>query len=313
MNLSNIATKTYINYILFPIVQLRIISASEIERYAYCPLNWLRSVKGVNGRGEEITEGVKKHVERGQDIGKVQKKERRDISFTTHMLLTCVAAVSFLFLAVIFFRPYLESGREPWKIATLVLMVLSLLSFIFSLLFFYVAYRNFSSAKKLRIEHSIAEGEIEYLDTDENKPLTSERYMIRGKPDYIIKKDNIYIPVELKTGRVPKGPLFSHILQVGTYCLLLEDKYGIAPPYGILEYQGKKQIEEENENVLDKEINTKVQHKIEYSAELKKTILDTIERIQIAYEKNEAHRNHNRIGRCRHCSRGEGCPERLKE
>lgn len=283
---------------------LKIISASEIERYAYCPLNWWRSVEGINGKSDGLVEGVKKHIERSEEVGAVQKKEKRDIAFTMHMLITCIFAVSLLFLSVLFFRPYAEGGKEAWKTATLILMIGSVLSFTVSLLFFSIAYKNYKSAKKLRIEHSIIEGEIEYLDSEKNKPLTSEKYFIRGKPDYIIKKENNYIPIELKTGRVPKGPLFSHILQLATYCLLLEDKFGTSPPYGILEYEGKLRGSEE--------ITTKMQYKIEYTMELKKIVLETIEKMQRIYETKDAHRNHNKVGKCRHCSRKDGCPERLE-
>ena len=35
-----------------------IISASEMERYGYCPLSWYLDLKGIDAEGEEVTTGV---------------------------------------------------------------------------------------------------------------------------------------------------------------------------------------------------------------------------------------------------------------
>src|SRR2546428_11177016 len=103
-----------------------------------------------------------------------------------------------------------------------------------------------------------------------------------------------HIPVELKTGRVPRGPLFSHILQVAAYCFLLEEEYGKPPPYGIIRY-GETSFE------------------IEYNEDQKKLVLQKLAEMRTAITKGGAHRNHNRPGKCIHCSRRSGCPERLAE
>jgi len=137
------------------------------------------------------------------------------------------------------------------------------------------------------------DGKIEYVDTGNSELLVSKKFGISGRPDYILMAEGNTIPVEEKTGRVPKGPLFSHILQVGAYCLLLEEKSGKAIPYGILKYGTD-------------------QHVIEFDEMLRKTLLSKINEMRnIANGMHPAHRNHSRPQKCIKCSRREFCPEKL--
>jgi CRISPR-associated exonuclease Cas4 len=115
---------------------------------------------------------------------------------------------------------------------------------------------------------------------------------LSGRPDAVVMDGDHHIPVELKTGRVPRGPLFSHILQVMAYCVLLEEEDGRPPPYGIIRY-GDTAFE------------------IEYNEDQKKLLLQKLGEMRAAIVKGEAHRNHSRPGKCVHCSRRSGCPERL--
>jgi len=96
----------------------------------------------------------------------------------------------------------------------------------------------------------------------------------------------------MKTGRNPRGPLFSHILQTATYCLLLEEEYGKPPPFGLLRYENS-------------------QHEIDYTQDLKKLVLSKLIEMRELMETENVHRNHNRKGKCVHCSRRGKCPERL--
>ena len=74
---------------------------------------------------------------------------------------------------------------------------------------------------KLRDDYKLGEETIETPDglTDDTPILKSTKYNLAGRPDFIIKKDEDRIPVEIKTGRPPKAPFFSHVLQIGAYCL----------------------------------------------------------------------------------------------
>jgi CRISPR-associated exonuclease Cas4 len=108
----------------------------------------------------------------------------------------------------------------------------------------------------------------------------------------VLLEGDQHIPVEVKTGRTPRGPLFSHILQIAAYCLLMEEEYGKPPPHGVIRYDDAS-------------------HDIEYNEDLKRLVLGKLGEMRACLVKGEAHRNHNRPGKCVHCSRRSVCPERL--
>jgi len=172
---------------------------------------------------------------------------------------------------------------------------LEIISLIWLIAASYFLQRSLSfshAARKLKRELNI-KGKIEYVDIDHSELLVSEKYGISGRPDYVLMAEGAVIPVEEKTGRIPRGPLFSHILQVGAYCLLLEEKTGKNVPYGILKYGTD-------------------QHIIEFDEMLRKTLMQkVIEMKNIVDGIQPAHRNHNRPSKCTGCSRHDICPERL--
>ena len=156
------------------------------------------------------------------------------------------------------------------------------------------AMKSLEIARVSREKHRLGEAEVRYVDSEEEKPkmFVSRRHGLTGRPDAVLLAGDAHVPVEVKTGRTPRGPLFSHILQVAAYCVLLEEEYGKAPPYGIIRY-GETSFE------------------IEYNDDQKKLVLQKLAEMRTAITKGEAHRNHNRPGKCIHCSRRSGCPERL--
>ncbi len=142
-------------------------------------------------------------------------------------------------------------------------------------------------------ERAEVEGEIKYVGEgkDQSGVLSSERYGLRGRPDYIIEVEGHKVPVEVKTGRTPRGPLFSHILQVAAYCLLIEES-GEPVSHGILKYD-------------------QMEHEIEFDSSLRELLLQKLDEMRGAIKTGEVHRNHHRVGKCRTCSRRHLCPERL--
>lgn len=157
-------------------------------------------------------------------------------------------------------------------------------------------YRSMRAADLARVtrEKYAVTGELVYVDSTREKPklFVSKKYGLSGRPDAVLLEGDDHIPVEVKTGRTPRGPLFSHILQIAAYCLLLEDEYGKPPPYGVIRYGSEN-------------------HQIEYNEDLKRLVLQKTGEMRACLQKGEAHRNHNRPGKCVHCSRRSVCPERL--
>ena len=90
----------------------------------------------------------------------------------------------------------------------------------------------------LRKRIAIPDGEVTYSDS-ERKPgevMEAKGIPLVGKPDYIIKKDDNFIPVEVKTGSTPSSPYKNHIAQLYAYCLLVAEHFEKRPPYGIISY-----------------------------------------------------------------------------
>ena len=85
-----------------------------------------------------------------------------------------------------------------------------------------------ASATRGRRNLGLGHGETIALD---NRTLFSERLKLAGRPDRIIRQGEDLIPEEWKSSkRVSEG----HRLQLGTYFLLIEEEYGVRPPFGVV-------------------------------------------------------------------------------
>jgi len=143
-----------------------------------------------------------------------------------------------------------------------------------------------------KVKYVPLRGEIEYVGSNrKGEEITSEKYGIRGTPDYVIKIDDDNIPVEEKIADI-KQPLLHHVIQITAYCMLVEDRYGVPPPYGIIKYKN-------------------AQFKIPYEKRWKDMVLEMREKMLRDMERGGAHRNHNNIKKCRKCSYREKCPESM--
>ncbi len=84
--------------------------------------------------------------------------------------------------------------------------------------------------------------------------LHSDALMISGKPDYIFKRSNDLIPVELKSTTVDM-PLEKDIMQLAVYFLLIEENYGIRPKSGRLVYANRAYEISNNYYIRNKVLN----------------------------------------------------------
>jgi CRISPR-associated exonuclease Cas4 len=126
------------------------------------------------------------------------------------------------------------------------------------------------------------------------KPLRSRRYGLVGRPDYLVKTDKGIIPVEAKSAKCPPSgrPHDSHLFQLTSYCLLVEDVLGGTVPYGVLRYSD-----------FDVEV--------EYTSELKAELLEVLYQMKEARTLEEVHRSHDEPRRCAGCRMREICDEAL--
>ena len=322
------------------------ISASDIERYGYCPLSWWLSLQS-EVTSEKLEQGDKEHAAVAQDLTDIVSRQRK-ASFWERIVLglsivatvlgilgmslmglnqsaqvsgvlgvlaiVWVVAAIFLLLRSAKSKDKKESTRYEQIIAGFAVVamvialnaitllevnpelaraveVLALLLLIGASFALFLSLSAGRQAEGKRQEHAI-NGEIRYVDKDRPRMLRSERYGLLGRPDYILEVEGEMVPVEMKSGRTPRGPLFSHILQVGAYCLMLQEE-GQKVNRGILRYGD-------------------IEHEIEFDQELKDLVISKVADMRELQKTGEVHRNHHRPGKCHSCSRKDMCPERLE-
>jgi CRISPR-associated exonuclease Cas4 len=266
------------------------ISAAELEKFGYCPLSWWYSRQGTEEKQKKaLDKGVRDHKEVDRQVKLIEEYEGASKEAETSVAIFSIVAtvLAIIALAISVFQ------TAEWSYATVALGLVWLLA---ASMFLYVSAKNTERAIRARSKTGIATGKVVDVgasaDTGE-AIMESTAYGVRGLPDVVLRVEDELIPVEVKTGRVPKGPLFSHILQLAAYCLLIEERQGRPPPYGVLQY-GKH-----------------TRHEIDYNDELKWTLVNKLIEMRQIIRTGEAHRNHRRPGKCASCSRREGCDERL--
>jgi len=165
----------------------------------------------------------------------------------------------------------------------------------------FMMLRGSKMVNNLRNMHKIPDSQqVRYADRveEDDDLLVSKKYRLRGRPDLVLEEEGSYIPVEIKTGKVPQTPHFSHIMQLVVYMALVEEAYGKRPKYGIVRYAGRN-----GSDPLD--------HRINFTDKLEGLLRETLNDMRKLDREKTAHRNHDRPGKCRFCSRRRKCPERL--
>lgn len=322
------------------------VATGDLEKYAYCPLSWWLSEQEET---VDSVEGVRRHDEVGQELESIRQDEQKhkqynniimgligaasllavvgfalvtDIGAQKHRYLFVALALLWLLYSVYFLyraekitidilqlryeKTILFSSIGAIIIALVVILsalpanrtvaifleILALVWIVAANLYFYRSLNLSEGMLMRKLRYVSPHEDIAYVGMRQKSPLLqSDRYGIRGRPDYIVKRDTSYIPVEKKTGRTPQGPLFSHIVQLIAYCMLVEESFG-SVPYGVIEYEGKK-------------------YSIDNSDELQDTVMELRDKLLRDRQREEAHRNHERKGKCIYCSRRDVCHERL--
>lgn len=85
-------------------------------------------------------------------------------------------------------------------------------------------------------------GTLASVDIGSGATLRAPRYRLAGRPDALRRRwDGTLVPVELKHRPAPRrGPFPSHVVQLGAYCLLVEETTGRPPPFGVLRYDDRE-------------------------------------------------------------------------
>jgi CRISPR-associated exonuclease Cas4 len=133
-------------------------------------------------------------------------------------------------------------------------------------------------------------GEVVYSDTGVEKavltPLVSHRYGLVGRPDYLVettgRDQRMVVPLEVKSRKRPAAPAEGHMLQLGAYCLIVEDVYGQRPTHGYLRY-------------ADATL------RIPFTDALRAQVIDAAGEIRNARTVPDVRRSHEEHGRCANC------------
>ena len=366
------------------------VSASEIERYVYCPMSWRMENEGISAKGKEVDLGIQEHQRMHEMV--VEKIEAQN-AFTRNIViwswwfavvltlaadtaafyfvqdglidselasmigkfLVLLALVWLILAIVLLILPWrkwlgwneklvtnsddisqiesdlqplitpLKLGEKGWltfgrlealilfsaialslhgialtfaqnrSLATFALLVLALIWTLLATTRLQAALSANQRIKEKNKEGGLEElGEIQYSDGGDSILLEDLETGLRGRPDQITRIGNDLIPVELKTGKIPKKPHKSHRFQILAYLHLIESMTGSPPPFGFLRY------------------GTESVFSIDWNAKEKANLFSVIKQIQQVTVQGGAKRDHNRPGKCESCSRKEGCPDRLE-
>ena len=363
------------------------VSASDLERFMYCPLSWKLSKEGASGKGDAVEGGVEKHKEIHDEMNDFQEaliRMRRSLLVWSWWFGIIIAftidAFAFLYIDDVVNSPiefakilsmwsvscliasilsialpwrnwlgfertmnevreikkrFESLGLEPtWSpigflggwfsagkteagllLATIVIGVHSIalvaaedrsqagfllvvIAFIWTFLATWQLQHSLRAENQMiasREKVGLEEGtELLYSDDDESSDLLMDNVSgLRGRPDQIVIIDGEFIPVEQKTGKVPKKPHQSHRLQLLAYISLVESSTTKSPPYGVLRYG--------NEDI----------HQVYWDEHAKEDLRESIIEVQRLMVEGGAQRNHDREGKCRSCSRRYACSESL--
>ena len=362
------------------------VSASDIERHAYCPLSWELAKKGNSGQGEAVELGKSKHAEIHKIVSEFKSKQsqfRRQMIIWTWWFTVIIAIVidsvaimmiddvmlypqdmakylamwslsvlvagitaiyipwrkwlgfsetiraeknkiiqetkifepewedegfqggwfeagkveiSLLFSAMLLgIHSIALNGAENRQQAGFILIVLAMIWTLAASWQLQKALISENESELARKDVGLQPGsEVAYSDDEESAGLLIDTQTgIRGRPDQIVVIDGEFIPIEQKTGRVPKRPHTSHRRQLLAYIHLVEINTNRNTPYGILRYG--------NDDI----------HQILWDDESKNELFDQVQEIQRLMVEGGAKRNHERIGKCQNCSRKYACSDSL--
>ena len=153
--------------------------------------------------------------------------------------------------------------------------------------------------RRLRAQTGVPiQAKVIYADTGAwkklDKPLFSRRYLLTGKPDYIVEHDHTRIPIEVKPNRVADEPRLSDTMQLMAYGLLVEEAFGTRPSHGLLKYR----------NAV---------FRVEFGEELRTELLALLNEMRRDLHAADVARSHDDARRCRACGYRVACGQAIEK
>lgn len=150
----------------------------------------------------------------------------------------------------------------------------------------------------------IPSGQIVSIDLHDGlrpqQPFFSRRYLLTGRPDYLLRRGREWIPVEVKTVNEFQQPFEGHIFQLFAYCLLVEEQFGVQPRSGYLQYRSRSPHDQRHYT-----------YQIEFNDQMKARVVELLNQMHQVEQRGEAHRSHQEVARCRGCGYAAICDQRL--
>ncbi|GCF11705.1 CRISPR-associated protein Cas4 [Dictyobacter arantiisoli] len=135
-------------------------------------------------------------------------------------------------------------------------------------------------------------GELVYENTDSlGEALTSDIYPLLARPAYVVKlQNNLLFPVDIKPiAQNTMTPEPHHVLQVATYCLILEEYAEEPPTHGLLRY-------------TDRDFT------IEYTPALRRKIIRLLKEMDLCSAEMPPALQKQKASKCRACIYQPICP-----
>ncbi len=214
-------------------------------------------------------------------------RRRHEISDKFHDAVMAVLGVVILLYSFNILGIMLMGSVSEWVYGFLALFWLAL-----SLLVGFLSFRQRCRTRNV-VGRMGLDGDVVYVGEESSPLMVRGDIGLCGRPDLVLLKDGIYVPLELKTGRTPRGPFFSHVLQIGAYCLLASEHFGPRVEVGILRYPGQD-------------------FEIEFDESLEQLVKLKLQEMDAALGGGEPRRNHQRRGKCQNCSRLEACSQAIR-
>ncbi len=200
-----------------------IIPVTLLSEYMYCPRKIYYS-KVLRIRVEPNKALVK---------GKIRHKIEEEATIRFDFIITKVSRGDYDFIFNLFRESYLELVKRTIisnvKIMQKINLDIQSLTNEFIETFTILAKQVAESIHEIVVKHKVLGKDIlKHIKTEQTSEMfiESEKLMLRGIVDAIEFTDENVVPIELKTGSMPRQNVWpSHKLQVGCYMLLCEEHY----------------------------------------------------------------------------------------
>ncbi|PWH16701.1 MAG: CRISPR-associated protein Cas4 [Anaerolineae bacterium] len=173
-----------------------------------------------------------------------------------------------------------------------------------ALLLFILALILFWWGRRQKRASGLPSGRLVSLDFHDSHrpqaPLFSKRYLLTGRPDYLLQRGKEWIPVEVKTVSEFRQPYEAHIFQLLAYCLLVEETFGVQPRFGYLQYRSRSPADQRHYT-----------YQIEYNQQMKARLLELLDQMHQVEQCGDVPRSHDEPARCRGCGYALICDQRL--